>query len=254
MKNLNKFVFIGGGILAVFFVVKIVAAETAPAKLDLPDHLLLKTIKDKILGSSSDSNGDVKYAYQSNVGIDSNPSASVANLAASSGFQITREALDQRTKHSKTFETSKTGVYVTEILSGDPQYYKDDNGTWWQAEYATTTKEAFDQQVAARTLGERIAEFLLPSTHADSHNFYPDIGNPGSATTDGEIGIGGQSTWSGAHDAATGGGMITAGNTQSSAFEASFSGGSYYVSRNGYNFDTSSIGANVVVSTATFSA
>jgi hypothetical protein len=35
---------------------------------------------------------------------------------------------------------------VTEIIAGEPQYYRDANGEWWQADYATTTKEAFDAQ------------------------------------------------------------------------------------------------------------
>ena len=37
-------------------------------------------------------------------------------------------------------------TFVTEIIAGEPQYYLDDNGVWWQAEYGTTTKEAFNAQ------------------------------------------------------------------------------------------------------------
>src|SRR3990167_11054355 len=53
------------------------------------------------------------------------------------------EIVEKRTSNAKTFSTDKPNEFKLRIIAGDPQYYRDDNGRWWQADYATTTIQNF---------------------------------------------------------------------------------------------------------------
>jgi hypothetical protein len=262
MKNFYKFVFFGGSVIALLVIINVVSAEDILlSSVEVPEHLHLKASKDRVLGSI-ESNGVVKYAYRSDVRLDSSASPEVIKRATERGLQVRGEVLSKRTKHARTFETSKPGTYVAEIISGVPQYYKDNNGGWWQAEYATTTKEAFDQQVA-KTLGERFAEFLLPSTHADSSTFFP-CPDPESScsdaydTVDGwtKRDVGGQGElWTSLHG---GSGNSTLDNETNSYYAVRVgttqTSNQYdIISLSIYLFDTSSLDSAADIQSATFS-
>jgi hypothetical protein len=196
MKNIHKVLLFGGGVVALLLIINVVSAEGVllPA-VQIPDHLKLKVPKDRLLGSA-ESNGVVKYAYRSDARVDDSPSAEAIKKAQGEGLQIRRELLDRRTKHARTFETDKDGTYISEIIGGEPQYYRDFNGEWWQAEYATTTKEAFDQQTAPSILG---TIFNFKKALADSENFSPD-----STGLDGYLNYGKSgASWSYIHDASS---------------------------------------------------
>ena len=53
------------------------------------------------------------------------------------------EVIEKRTKHSRTIKIGEdrkkqTITYQLEVISGVPQYYKDEKGEWYQADYGTT--------------------------------------------------------------------------------------------------------------------
>jgi len=256
MKTLTKSLLAGGSIIAALLVIKVVAAEgILPTAVKVPDNLKLKVAKDRLLASVEDSNGVVKYAYRSDAQINSNPSTEAIKQARKSGLEITNELVSDRTSHSKTFATNREGTYVTEIISGAPQYYKDTNGAWWQAEYATTTKEAFDAQVAL-SLGERIASIFIPHTKADCSS--PCIFGENEITVDGYVarnaGGGGESfstiyNGAGTTADASGGGPPLGGQISSTVTSSQYSNLSIGI----LLFDTSSLPDSNTISSATLS-
>src|SRR3990167_6145342 len=76
----------------------------------------------------------IKYAYIGGILDESVPNTASAE-AHKKGLVIENEV--SRNSRARTFSTNQTKTYVTDIVSGVPQYFKDDFGTWWQAEYAT---------------------------------------------------------------------------------------------------------------------
>ncbi|MDB5264658.1 MAG: hypothetical protein JWN64_229 [Parcubacteria group bacterium] len=110
-------------------------------------ELKIKTPVNRLLGAKS-IGGMTKYAYQTDTKVDSLPvgEATLAR-AEEAGLQIEEEVLKERTKNARTFATDQDGVFVAEIVAGDPQYYEDENGEWWLAEYGLTTKASYEYQV-----------------------------------------------------------------------------------------------------------
>jgi len=190
-------------------IVGIAVAGTLPTKI--PVDLLLKTDKINII-SSITKDGTVKYAYKTNQ-IEISPN----------------EILDKRTSHSKTFlvesKKDKT-IYETEIISGSPQYYKDENNVWWQADYATTTLDAFDKQTVS----------FIPKAYAT--DFYPHSG-------DGVIGNDNDSTWAAAHDTDPADSVVSDG-THNYIESEDIGGPRFRCSRIFDMFDTSAIGTDDV--------
>jgi hypothetical protein len=84
----------------------------------------------------------VKYAYVAGR-MNESISQQARNEAQKDGFQITGEVVSARTPHARTFKTANPKKFVTEVIAGSPQYYKDDNGIWWQANYDITTPKNF---------------------------------------------------------------------------------------------------------------
>src|SRR3990167_8367790 len=87
----------------------------------------------------------VKYGYKSDKKINEiDPRIFIQ--AQRQGLHIMTEDLEKRNKNSRTYNTDKPGIVITEFISGSPQYVKDNNNEWWQIEYATTSMDAFLQQ------------------------------------------------------------------------------------------------------------
>lgn len=152
-------------------------------------HLRLKAPKTDILGSkkfiSDDGKFSVKYAYNSRRRISDTPGVLVEKAAGKARAGILTELKDRRTKHARTFATAREGVFITEVIAGVPQYYKDPQGRWWEADYATTTEEAFLQQTRLTSL-EKIARILTPEAWAVTDTFFPDP-NPETTSQDCEV-------------------------------------------------------------------
>ena len=123
-----------------------------------------------------------------------------------SGQILVAELMDKRTSHSRTFTTDKEDVFVTEIVAGDPKYYRDDAGKWWVAEYGTTTKEAFGYQTqGTHNLLNKVVSLLSPQpVYAQSTlTFYPDP-NPETSSVDGWAFLDNSTSWSNTRGAANG--------------------------------------------------
>jgi hypothetical protein len=219
----------------------------------LPENLKLKADRSKILSAKTLRNGDVRYAYQSDVKVSDSPSQDVLSKASKQGMQVNGEIVEKRTKNSRTFTTNQPGTFITEIISGEPQYYKDQNNEWWEVDYATTTGEAFNEQAQVSFLDRMFGMKAIAATTTDI--IFPDQNNPGIDTADGEIGVNARPSWASAHDAGVGDGIdTTSPDFKSCAFQAANSAGSYYVKRLGFIFDTSFLGSSAIISSATFSA
>ena len=121
-------------IVALGIITIVVLAQEQP----VPENLSLKASKDKILGHkeidwiAENENGKlenkgkiIKYAYNSNMRIGTEPSNEILSQARKNNLSITGELIDKRTKYSKTFATNNPRQFVSEFISGVPQYYKD---------------------------------------------------------------------------------------------------------------------------------
>jgi RHS repeat-associated protein len=187
-------------------------AEKSPALPPDDPRLKLKAPMEDILGLTEDASGVVKYAYRTDIRVDALPaSPEVVAGAAGSGLAVAGEVVEGRTKYSRTFGTSDSAVFLTEIVSGDPRYYRDANGDWWLAEYATTTRESYDYQTKPEegNLVTRIRNFIsdlfFPKAYAAESTFYPDA-NPESNSVDGFVinFPGGGASYATVHDASAG--------------------------------------------------
>ena len=108
----------------------------------IPESLRINTDRDNIIGAQVIPQGKiydkqdptkviyegevVKYAYKTEK-IQDKPN----------------EVLEKRTKHSRTIKIGEdkkkqTITYQLEVISGVPQYYEDEEGVWYQADYGTT--------------------------------------------------------------------------------------------------------------------
>jgi hypothetical protein len=123
-------------------------------------------------------------------------------------LSVAGEVISKRTKYSRTFGTNDPTMFVTEVIGGEPQYYQDPTGEWWQADYATTTRESFDHQMETKEEGivgrilNFISSLLLPKASADTSTFYPDP-NGETSSVDGMVwrAVTNQ-TWANVHDGA----------------------------------------------------
>jgi hypothetical protein len=115
---------------------------------------------------------------------------------------------------------------------------------WWQAEYGTTTKEAFDTQTRPPLLSG-----LFTKAFADTSTFYPDDSEVTSV--DGRVRATGAS-WSAAHDA-TSGDQARTYDTNDNCISATKIDSTYWINRGFFLFDTSAIDDGHTIDSATFS-
>lgn len=129
----------------------------------------------------------VKYAFIGDK-MDIAVSSNVTETAQEKKIKIIAEDLEARTSSSRTFVTNDPNVRISEFISG-PQYYEDDLGYWWQAEYAYTTPEQFallpkSPEYTRLTDTSRFA--FVKRALATTDTFYPDA-NTEVTTVDGQI-------------------------------------------------------------------
>ena len=106
----------------------------------IPNALLLKADTDDILGAkiipvvNEDGMEELAtlYAYGTDEKVDSTPSSSVLEHAHKEGLAVRDEVASKRTSNLRTFETSLPDTYISEFISGSPQYHEDKTGAWWQ--------------------------------------------------------------------------------------------------------------------------
>jgi hypothetical protein len=83
--------------------------------------LKLKAPVEKQIGVEAYPDGTVKYAYRTEKSVDTVPaSAETLATAREQGLTLGAEVAEKRTGHARTFATNRAGVYISEIVSGDP--------------------------------------------------------------------------------------------------------------------------------------
>ena len=160
------------------------------------------------------------------------------------------EDTTRRTISSRTFHTDKPETFVTEIVGGEPQYFQDDAGQWWQAEYATTSKAAFLLKPKSKHYREKhgiIAAIFI--AYAATDTFYPSPGTTVDGTLVRHIA---SATWSDVRD---GDGTISLSSNATASFIYLETGSNQYkeIDRSVFVFDTSSIPDTNTIDSATFS-
>jgi len=103
------------------------AATQIPLPEPIPEHLQLKVSKDQVIAHLIDDEV-VKYAYKSRL-VQDKPN----------------EIVSKRTSNTRFFIPEKPNQTKMEISVGHP-YYKDQD-KWYRVEIATTTKDAFNEQM-----------------------------------------------------------------------------------------------------------
>lgn len=161
------------------------------------------------------------------------------------------EIVSLRTKHSRTFAQS-TNTFTTEVIPGVPQYFEDENGTWWQADYATTTKTKFllkPKSKHYRQANPVVAHLF--TAYADTSTFYPDP-DAETTTVDGTFDKRECTPFSDCRDATS---STNAEDNASENYPAKIHtyANKYYVGRGIFLFDTSALGSSATLSSATFS-
>ncbi len=228
-------------------------------------ELRLKASPDKLLGSL-ETDGLVKYAYRTDTKVDNIPAgeATVAR-ARTAGLSITREVAKERTKYSRTFATDQFGTFIAEFVSGDPQYYEDEHGEWWLADYGVTTKSSYDYQIEESKKVEEptiieaaidaIVSFFTPQrAYASTGIFYPDPDTE-TSSVDGWAYKYDSTDWSGTRGAGSG---TTANDSSTTNTVLTLHGTPAGSTRKGIQrsfllFNTASIPDTAVIATTTLS-
>jgi len=165
MRSINKKIIISFGIIAIICLIALIIDDKKAEEYNesQPEILGIKYLDGDVLGGDND-NRPVKYAYKGDkLNNDKN------------------EIINKRNKHTKFFK-NKDGSITAEIISGVPQYYEDDNGEWWQAEYATSTVKELSKKKKISLLDRLFGNVA----YADTDTFYPDA-NPETSSMDGNV-------------------------------------------------------------------
>ncbi len=133
------------------------------------------------------------------------------------------EDISKRTKNAQIFPWSKDGIkYETKVVQIGEPFYKDTNGVWYETEEATTTPDAFNQQMGFNSLFGQKALAVTTTTY--------------SGVGDGWISKGNSSVWATTRDAGTG---QTANYTSTEGLDiATYWTSVYVISRGFYPFYT----------------
>ncbi len=245
LTNFFVFLIVGVGFLSAASIV-VLATEVEL----IPEHLKLKTSKRDILGSKEVKEGVIKYAYKNGKKVGNSPSIEIVKQARKNGLDIQGEVIEKRTKNSKTFRTNKRGYFVSEFISGEPQYYKDGYGQWWEADYATTTRGMFNRETKVGFVEKLFVPKVLA---AATSTFYPDA-DAETNTVDGSLQNELNASWSTGREEASADNVYDS-VTESVSGGVSKSGvGTYNFYRSIYGFNTgTTISANSTILSATFS-
>ncbi|MFA5838848.1 MAG: hypothetical protein WC849_02830 [Candidatus Paceibacterota bacterium] len=243
-------------LVAVLLIVGIDYGITQIKLSQIPESLRINTNRDNIIGAQVIPQGKiydkqdptkviyegevVKYAYKTDK-IEDKPN----------------EVIEKRTKHSRTIKIGEdkkkqTITYQLEVISGVPQYYQDENGEWYQADYGTTDIDTY----ALETRGgvTLLANLFSPEkVYATIGTFYPDA-DPETSTVDGYVVRNVvDEPFSTIRDSAGKVADSSATNTQIRLLASATSDQFNLLGRSYALFNTSTISANGVISSAIFS-
>jgi len=143
-------------------------------------------ISNKGAGSLEKENKNYGYTI-SETRINELPSKNILQEAQKNNLKVVNEIISQRTPNSRTYQTNKEAIKITEIISGVPQYYKDDQDSWYQVEhpYAGNKKAASKEQ---GSLFLSLKHVFLNDVFAatTTSTFFSDP-NPETSTVDGYV-------------------------------------------------------------------
>lgn len=202
----------------------------------------------RVLGYEELDHSKIKYAYVRGKKIDPTPSAVVVDKARKVGADVSGEVIERRTANSRTFRTSKPNTYVTEIISGGPQYHREADGSWSEIEYEVVSKEEFKKITKSNSLFFKRAQAATTTS-----TFYPDP-DLEINTVDGYVmQDGGGTNWT--NNYVNGSGNIANdSSTMSYALSHYYqSSGEYQIAKAMMLFNTSAIPDNEIISSATLS-
>lgn len=215
----------------------------------ISEHLKLKTDRANILGSREIEDvvvengrlvnkGKIKqYAYKTGRVVATTPEDAVVGIASKNGLLVQDEMIEKRTPTSKIFKTNNANKFIAEITTKQ-KYFKDTQGIWWDIDYATTTADAFQQQTASRWN-------IFENAMASSLTAYPDPGTGGPTGDVGRFKL--DTSFSTARE-----GTDTPGNTSTQHNARDwFSSPNYMIEFMGMTFDTSFIGSDKQINSAT---
>ena len=213
----------------------------------IPEYLQLKAPVEKILNSrnikNQDNNDIVKYLYVSET--------EVSAKTIKADEQEIKEDIRKRTKNAQIFPKGNN-EFVGRFYAGEPFYKNAGNDKWYQTETATTTAEEFSKQTKPNFLA-RVKAFFGMDVLADSGDYYAGAGDGAIYKVDSSS-AGIQVTWDQAHDAATGSvAYPTSGNTSFYIYRVTdgFGGYTFYIWRAFFPIDTSSLGVEADITSAT---
>lgn len=202
----------------------------------------------RVLGYEELDHSKIKYAYVRGKKVDPTPSAAVVDKARKAGAEVVGEAVERRAANSRTFRTNKPNTYVTEIISGGPQYHREADGSWSEIEYEVVSKEEFKKITKSNSLLFKRAQAATTTS-----TFYPDP-DIEINTVDGYVQQdGGGTNWSTNYVNGSGNGANDSATLSIARTTHYYSSGEYGLARGILLFDTAVIPDNETISSATLS-
>lgn len=178
----------------------------------------------------------VLYIYDTKRKTSNTPREMTEQTASADNLTITNEILAKRTMNKRTFATDDPQVFVSEISASSPQRYEDEQGEWWDLEYATTSIDAFNEQMGYRP-------FLV-------HEAFADITSISARASDGWVNrSAGEDDWANVRDGAgTGSNYTDAGASVLAVYIDTGPTSTQFIQNRSAvaSFDTSSIGSDNV--------
>lgn len=187
------------GLMALVLIVSGIDYTITQIKISkIPQDLRINTDKDNIIGAQTIPNGKIydkqdpkKVIYEGEVVKYAYKTEKIEDKV--------NEVVEKRTKHSRTVKVAEDNEKITyqlEVISGVPQYYEDEDGEWYQADYGTTDLNTYSLE----TKGSVLASLFFPNkVYATTGTFYPDA-DPETSTMDGSTNHSG-ANWTTVRDA-----------------------------------------------------
>lgn len=152
------------------------ASNIALTPHQFPLELQLRApAKDIVASKANLVDQTVQYKFKTKILQDNVPTPTALNLLERGRKQIGQEIVEKRTEYYKIFKVANSEEFVFDGIAGLPQFYKEEDGTWWKADYATTTIDAFMRQTKGTQMIQLGQSLFRPAHIAFAQTtLYPD--------------------------------------------------------------------------------